>query len=104
MDIEGLLKQHVDNVSDTLKGFEGKLGSQVDAIEALKAEAKAVAIKAARPPAGAGFESKGGSIPDDERNEMADFMTKGTPFTAIRRATAAIWSRSWSHPKSSSWC
>ncbi len=81
MNIEELLKGHVDSVEAALKGFEGKIATQADTIRSLE-------TRAARPGAnlfgkdpgvkdGQRMQRKGLAFDTIERAEIADYMTKG---------------------------
>jgi HK97 family phage major capsid protein len=84
MDIETLLKGHVDSVEETLKGFEGKIATQADIIRQLE-------LKAARPGGAGGFVplegqepldgvrgKKGMRFSNEDRAALIDYATKGT--------------------------
>lgn len=78
MDIETIIKQHVDSVETALKGFEGKVASLDDAIAEITAQAKENEMKAARIALFGGAqkpEFNGTlSFPHEERKQLAGIL------------------------------
>lgn len=79
MELENILKQHVDSVELALKGFEGKVATVQDAINEITAQAKAIETRLARPGVpGIGsksleFDGKL-SFPEEERKQLGAIL------------------------------